>query len=65
MMDLVLIPAYGRTYKTEAAVLKDWNSGLDFKIARGPYTSIRDIEMLKEEYLEVLIFWDTGELLEV
>mgnify|MGYP000344833981 CR=1 FL=1 len=65
MFDLVLVPAYGRTYKTEAAVLKDWNSGLDFKIARGPYVSIRDIKILREEYLEVLIFWSTGELLGV
>ena len=30
---MTLIPAYGRTYKTRAAVLIDWHSGKDFIIA--------------------------------
>jgi hypothetical protein len=29
---LNLIPAYGRDYRSKAAVLADWNAGNDFKI---------------------------------
>lgn len=28
-----LLPAYGRTYNSKDAVLKDWNSGKDFQDA--------------------------------
>jgi len=34
--------AYGRTYTSKAAVLKDWKAGLDFKIVDGPYLNIAD-----------------------
>ena len=44
---VTLIPAYGRKYNNRAEALKDWHGGLDFKIAGGPYCSIRDIERLK------------------
>ena len=30
---MTLIPAYGRDYKSKAAVLKDWNANKDFIIA--------------------------------
>jgi hypothetical protein len=30
MSHLTLIPAYGRDYKTKAAVLADWEAGKDF-----------------------------------
>ena len=47
-MDIHAVPAYGRDYKSEAAVLKDWNGGKDFLIAgihpdAGRYFSIRDL----------------------
>ena len=45
---MILIPAYGRSYSTKAAMLADWEAGKDFKILRGPYTSIRDIEGLRD-----------------
>jgi hypothetical protein len=32
-MQLTLIPAYGRDYKSAAACLADWNAGKDFQIA--------------------------------
>lgn len=32
-MQETLIPAYGRDYKSKAAVLSDWNAGKDFKCA--------------------------------
>lgn len=47
---MILIPAYGRDYKTAADVRKDWEAGKDFLIAdmsckwNGSYTSIRDTE---------------------
>ncbi len=49
MRMLTLIPAYGRDYKSQAEVHKDWDDGKDFKIADisckwdGSYTSIRDM----------------------
>ena len=40
---MTLLPAYGRDYKSKAAVLADWNAGKDFRIATtGQYCSIRD-----------------------
>ena len=52
---LNLVPTYGRVYSTEEEVLADWNKGLDFKVYGGPYTSIRDIEGLVEEYVTVRV----------
>ena len=43
---IYLTPAYSRKYNTEAACLKDWRAGKDFKVLRGPYCSIRDYEAL-------------------
>lgn len=43
-MDLHLIPAYGRDYKSKKAVLADWEAGKDFKmVPRGSYVSKRDL----------------------
>jgi hypothetical protein len=45
---MTLTPAYGRDYRTEAAVLKDWHAGKDFRISdvssrdNGRYCSVRD-----------------------
>lgn len=50
---VVLIPAYGRSYSTKKAVLADWLAGKDFKIEAGPYTSIRDLDALREEYIQI------------
>ena len=41
---LVVIPAYGRKYSTKEAAVQDWKDGKDFKIANGPYCSIRDLD---------------------
>ena len=40
---LVVMPAYGRNYKTREDVVEAWKSGQDFKVVNGPYCSIRDI----------------------
>ena len=45
---IILLPAYGRTYATREAMLKDWQAGKDFRLfPQGCYTSIRDVEDLK------------------
>lgn len=41
--------AYGRSYTTVEACLKDWNDGKDFQISGGPYFSIRDSEKIKAD----------------
>jgi hypothetical protein len=51
---LVLLPAYGRSYETEAEVLSDWSDGKDFKVIRGPYCSIRDTELIGKDGFEAI-----------
>jgi len=58
-----LVPAYGRNYQTEAEALKDWNAGKDFKIAGGPYCSIRDARGLKIVGDKLAFLGSTGNLL--
>ena len=43
---VVLVPAYGRTYKTSQEATQAWKLGKDFKIPNGPYCSIRDLNKL-------------------
>ena len=50
---LMIIPAYGRQYKTSEQAKADWNAGKDFKIVGGPYLSIRDVKYLKDTYSSV------------
>jgi len=43
MNDIHALPAYGRDYKSKAAVLADWQAGKDFRCAvSGRYLSVRD-----------------------
>jgi hypothetical protein len=56
MKSFTLVPAYGRKYATEEAMLKDWKDGLDFKILGGPYCSIRDLDYMKKERVDSLVF---------
>lgn len=39
---LILVGAYGRTYRDIESMEADWLDGKDFKILNGPYCSIRD-----------------------
>ena len=50
ILPLVLVPAYGRTYKTKKEALSDWKAGKDFKIKVGPYCSIRDLADMKADF---------------
>jgi len=41
---IILVPAYGRKYSTDEAILADYEAGKDFKIFQGPYCSKRDFQ---------------------
>lgn len=61
MFVMELFPAYGRTYETEAAALKDWNDGKDWIIWRGPYCSIRDVKTMRANgYTHVHLMYNVG-----
>ena len=50
--DVAAVPAYGRDYRSIAAVKADWESGKDFQDARtGQYFSIRDAGLLGEVWV--------------
>jgi hypothetical protein len=57
-LPLVLVPAYGRRYRSAKAALVDWEGGKDFQIDGGPYTSIRDIAAITEQYGGANIYWN-------
>jgi len=50
---LMIMPAYGRQYKTSEEAKADWYAGKDFKVVCGPYLSIRNIEHLRHTYSSV------------
>lgn len=57
-MELTLVPAYGRDYKTSQDLIKDWEGGKDFRIATalykgGSYTSIRDLQDFPGEHVKI------------
>lgn len=60
LTSISLTPAYGRDYKTPTEVFKDWSEGKDFRMHTpqgSTYCSVRDLELLKEEYgVETLSF---------
>lgn len=46
MRDIHAVPAYGRDYKSKAAVIADWNAGKDFQdTLTGQYFSARDFDI--------------------
>lgn len=49
MKEYILLPAYGRPYKSRAETEKDWNDGKDFRIFKGPYCSVRNLESMKKD----------------
>lgn len=61
---LVALPAYNRNYDTSEACANDWEGGKDFKIANGPYFSIRDVKLMKDQgYTKVCIVQPYGGVL--
>lgn len=55
---LVLMPAYGRIYKTSEEAVQDWKDGKDFKAVGSGYCSIRDLEYLKAHCSTAWIAWN-------
>jgi hypothetical protein len=54
-----VLPAYNRNYVSEDEALQDWFTGKDFKIANGPYFSIRDTKTLIASGITSLcLVWD-------
>ena len=45
---IFIMPAYGRIYASIKEATEAWLQGKDFKVHKGPYCSIRDIEHLKQ-----------------
>jgi len=41
-----VMPAYGRDYKSQAEVKKDWNANLDFRAYTGQYINKSDAKRL-------------------
>jgi len=61
MFNLILMPAHGRTYKTNREALIDWVNGKDFRlIGGGPYTSVRDASTLARHHNNVILHTDVG-----
>ena len=54
---LILVPAYGAKYETAEDAVQAFQTGKDFKILLGPYTSIRDLDTLVEDFGKVYIKW--------
>ena len=54
--ELIVRPAYGRSYPTADALKEAWESGADFKIAGGPwYCSNRDEKLLRESFSTIRV----------
>jgi hypothetical protein len=59
VLELTLVPAYGRDYKSKAECLAAWEAGKDFQIATamspdaGRYTSIRDAKEFPGENVRI------------
>lgn len=62
---VVLIPAYGRKYDTAQDMMNAWHNGFDFKILRGPYCSVRDVEKLSSDYDKLILLNLNGDMSQV
>lgn len=61
MLNLILMPAYGRRYKTNDQALADWNAGKDFRVVGGSsYCSIRDVSHMARIHNNVILHSDQG-----
>lgn len=60
---LFLTAAYGRKYNTREQALSAWQSGKDFKIEDGPYCSIRDLDLMRQDFANIYILYERGSIL--
>jgi hypothetical protein len=52
-----VVPAYGRDYKSKAALLKDWNDNKDFQLEpQKQYVNKEQVQQLKENGITHLQF---------
>lgn len=56
--ELVIVPAYGKLYKTNDEMLDAWKAGKDFQVRKGPYCSIRDMKELRKSSARILLTRD-------
>jgi len=56
MNTLFVGSAYGRIYPFRHQVLEAWRGGKDFKIVNGPYMSVRDTGLIKDEGYDQVVF---------
>lgn len=54
---LTLTGAYGREYTTPEGLMLHWNGGKDFRIEGGPYCSVRDLPLMKQQGVKELRFY--------
>lgn len=64
-MPIILVPAYGRDYPTAQAAKDAWQTGSDFKLEGGPYTSERDTDFLRNQYGSISIRWAPSQYVNV
>ncbi len=60
LREMTLVSAYGRTYADKESAMRDWYAGKDFRIASGPYCSIRDIDTLASYCVDINIMLADG-----
>lgn len=56
-----LLPAYGAKYVSETELVNAWEEGKDFRIFRGPYCSIRDLDTLGHNYDAIYGIFGAGD----
>jgi len=62
---LILVPAYGAKYNSATDALHAYQTGKDFKILGGPYTSVRDEKLLVAQFGDIYIRWTLNQYVEV
>lgn len=56
MFNLILMPAYGKTYANKSEALADWTKGEDFRVVgTSSYCSIRDTKALAQRHNNLLL----------
>lgn len=50
-----LIPAYGRKYKSMKEAMVDWKDGKDFQVFNGPMCSIRNLDLMINDFDRVIL----------
>ena len=55
---LILTPAHGHTYRTDAEVLDDWHNGQPFVALDGPLCSHQDTDGILHHMQKNIAFWN-------